>query len=29
VSAPLVAGNMLYVLTRDGRLSAYAAGGER
>ena len=29
VSAPLVVGNMLYVLTRGGVLSAYSAGGER
>jgi outer membrane protein assembly factor BamB len=28
VSAPLVAGNRLYVLTRDGNLSAYTAGGQ-
>lgn len=28
VSAPLVAGNKLYVLTRDGNLSAYTAGGQ-
>jgi len=28
VSAPLVVGNMLYVLTRGGVLSAYSAGGE-
>lgn len=28
VSAPLVSGNVLYVLTRDGRMSAYTAGGQ-
>jgi outer membrane protein assembly factor BamB len=28
VSSPLVSGSLLYVLTRDGKLSAYTAGGQ-